>query len=296
MKGIKKIAKKAIKIAVLLIIILTLLFLGFRGMQTNTDKEKAIVQEIVFNFGSKLKNVSLLAPEDNLKESILDNYNDYVDPVLLNSWLDNTAEAPGRLTSSPWPEKIDISEIKKIGSRSYKISGDIIEVTNIELERGGFAAKKPITLSVAEKNGKWVITNILIGEYEGGLSYRNNEYGFSFSLPESWLGYSIVNSSWRGDGVGGPLGVEEGPIVSIRHPEWTEDILRQDIPIMIFTASQWTSLQNGEFHIGAAPIGPRELGRNSEYVFALPARYNFAFPVGFEEVEEIINSGALTVF
>jgi hypothetical protein len=296
MKGIKKIAKKAIKIAVLLIIILTLLFLGFRGMQTNTDKEKAIVQEIVFNFGSKLKNVSLLAPEDNLKESILDNYNDYVDPVLLNSWLDNTAEAPGRLTSSPWPEKIDISEIKKIGSRSYKISGDIIEVTNIELERGGFAAKKPITLSVAEKNGKWVITNILIGEYEGGLSYRNNEYDFSFSLPESWLGYSIVNSSWRGDGVGGLLGIEEGPIVSIRHPEWTEDVPRQDIPIMIFTASQWTSLQNGEFHIGAAPIGPRELGRNSEYVFALPARYNFAFPVGFEEVEEIINSGALTVF
>lgn len=57
---------------------------------------------------------------------------------------------------------------------------------------------------------------------------------------------------------------------------------------MIFTLEQWGSLLEGKFHIGAAPIGPTELGRNSKYVFALPARYNFAFPEGYEEVEEII--------
>jgi len=37
------------------------------------------------------------------------------------------------------------------------------------------------------------------------------------------------------------------------------------------------SLQQEKFHIGAAPINPSELGRNTKYVFALPARYNYAF-------------------
>ena len=62
---------------------------------------------------------------------------------------------------------------------------------------------------------------------------------------------------------------------------------------MIFTLSQWDSLQQGEFFIGAAPIGPSELGRNSRYVLALPARYNVAFPTGYEEVEIILNSNPL---
>jgi len=65
---------------------------------------------------------------------------------------------------------------------------------------------------------------------------------------------------------------------------------------MVFTLEQWDALQQGKFHIGAAPIGPTELGRNSKYVFALPARYNFAFPKGFEVVEEIINTNPLKGF
>jgi hypothetical protein len=35
------------------------------------------------------------------------------------------------------------------------------------------------------------------------------------------------------------------------------------------------------------------LGRNNRYVFALPARYNFAFPEGYEEVEKILESKPL---
>ena len=62
---------------------------------------------------------------------------------------------------------------------------------------------------------------------------------------------------------------------------------------MIFTTAQWKSLQQEEFHIGAAPVGPRELGRNTKYVFGLPARYNFAFPTGYEEVENILKGDPL---
>jgi hypothetical protein len=128
------------------------------------------------------------------------------------------------------------------------------------------------------------------------IEYRNTQYSFSFSLPESWKGYSIVEDKWEGSALGGDVTVEQGPIILIRHPQWTLANPRQDIPIMIFSLNQWGSVLLGKFHIGAAPIGPKELGRNSKYVFALPARYNYAFPTGFEEVEQILENNPLDAF
>jgi hypothetical protein len=63
--------------------------------------------------------------------------------------------------------------------------------------------------------------------------------------------------------------------------------------IIIFTLKQWSSLEKGEFHMGAAPIGPTILGQNNEYVLALPARYNYAFLEGYEEVENILENNPL---
>ncbi len=120
------------------------------------------------------------------------------------------------------------------------------------------------------------------------INYVNTWYGFDFSLPESWKGYSIVNDMWKGTPAGSDKTVAKGPIILIRHPAWSREKPRQDIPIMIFTTEQWDELQKEKFHIGEAPTGPGELGRNSQYVFALPARYNFAFPTGYEEVEKIL--------
>lgn len=120
------------------------------------------------------------------------------------------------------------------------------------------------------------------------IVYQNTQYGFSFSLPGDWKGYSIVSSPWQGTSASGGVNVESGPMISIRNPQWTSAAPTQDIPIMIFTIDQWNSLQQDVFHIGAAPINPSELGRNNTYVFALPARYNYAFPKGYQEVETIL--------
>lgn len=129
------------------------------------------------------------------------------------------------------------------------------------------------------------------------IVYKNSPYGFNFTLPESWKGYSIVSSQWDGllteNQQKGDTVVESGPIISIRDPQWTSQNPRQDIPIMVFTLDQWNSLQQGVFHIGAAPIGPSELGRNNSYVMALPARYNYAFLLGYKEVEAILASKPL---
>jgi hypothetical protein len=130
------------------------------------------------------------------------------------------------------------------------------------------------------------------------VEYRNTQYGFRFSLPASWRGFSIVTDQWQGyiSGQQGDELAQQGPLISIRHPLWTTANPRQDIPVMVFTFAQWDSLQRNEFHIGAAPIGPSELGRNAQYVFALPARYNFAFPTGWEEVQKILEDRPLRVF
>jgi hypothetical protein len=123
------------------------------------------------------------------------------------------------------------------------------------------------------------------------LTYVNTQYGFTFRLPASWQNYSIVTTSWQGIAISGKASgqvAETGPIISIRHPQWSAAVPRQDIPIMVFTIDQWNALQRTEFSVGAAPIPPSELGRNSRYVLVLPARYNYAFPAGFEEVEVIL--------
>lgn len=126
------------------------------------------------------------------------------------------------------------------------------------------------------------------------IEYENTEYGFAFTLPKSWEGYMVVNGSWEGVSweTGSPQ-KNSGPKISIRHPQWTAETPRQDIPISVFTPAQWDLIVREKMGIGAAPIPPSELGRNAMYVFALPARYNFAFPVGFEEVDEIMKGNPL---
>lgn len=132
-------------------------------------------------------------------------------------------------------------------------------------------------------------------EQSDAVVYENTEYGFRFELPDPWKEYKVITEKWEGT----PLeenqgGTEEGPKISLRHPDWTAEEPMQDIPILILTIDQWDALQAESFHIGAAPIEPKELGRNDNYVFALPARYNFAFPKGYEEVEDILSGNPLT--
>lgn len=265
---------------------------------TIVDNDKVEITRLIEEFGSELKNVSLLSPADILENSIKENYGDYVSQSLINEWLKDPSIALGRLTSSPWPDRIEIISIVKISENSYIVEGEVIEITSVEKENNGVAARRPITLVVNKDEGNWLIDSINIEQYydNGSIVYTNEEFGFNFSLPLSWKDYSIVNDKWEGVAIGNSgdgKDAEAGTIIIIRHPLWTSENQYQDIPIMIFTHDQWDLIQKEELSIGAAPIGPKELGRNSNYIFALPARYNFAFPIGYEEVENILESNPL---
>ena len=145
------------------------------------------------------------------------------------------------------------------------------------------------TLSVA-------VLAILLLTKNTPLVYQNTEYRFTVALPQSWKGYTVVSDTWEGLSVESGAVTATGPLISIRHPKWTTAEPRQDIPIMIFTIAKWDALQKEEFHIGAAPIPPREVARSNSYVFALPARYNYAFPTGYEEVETILTGNPLRAY
>jgi hypothetical protein len=125
-----------------------------------------------------------------------------------------------------------------------------------------------------------------------GIEYSNTKYGFSFTLPETWKGYTIVIDRWEGNDreKGAP---DHGPVVRIRHPEWTKESPRQDIPIMVFILAQWDSIEQGNYVFSAAPVRPLELGRNKKYVFALSPSFDDGDVAGGKEVNQILRHGPL---
>jgi hypothetical protein len=127
------------------------------------------------------------------------------------------------------------------------------------------------------------------------LLYRNDKYGFTFSLPDEWKGYTIVTEQWEASDAQKGM-VEHGPIIKIRPPDWTREKPRQDIPIMIFTLAQWESVEHGDFFIGGMPIAPGELGRNRKYAFAVSRRVEESEAAGAKEVNEILQRHPLHPF
>ena len=159
-----------------------------------------------------------------------------------------------------------------------------------------FVKSRPAKI-VGEEN---VVVTIPANVITSKIYYGDTKYGFVVNLPDSWKGFTTIVNNWTGMSQGATDGVnyisEVGPLILIRNPLWTEKNPRQDIPVMVFTIDQWNRMQSDAFHIGAAPINPSELGRNSKYVFGLPARYNFAYQTGFEEVDAIIQGKSLVAF
>lgn len=131
---------------------------------------------------------------------------------------------------------------------------------------------------------------------DSSVLYSNADYGFSFSLPPGWKGYSIVKNTWEGNSLTTSSIKETGPKIIIRNPNWTTALHYEDIPIMIFTLKQWDSYLAEDFSVGAAPIRASELARNNAYVLALPARWDFDYSKGFEEAGNILKSNPIKVF
>ena len=114
------------------------------------------------------------------------------------------------------------------------------------------------------------------------IVYQNKQYGFNFALPQSFKGYSIVNDKWHGTAVDGADSgkiVETGPEILIRHPLWTSENPRQDIPIMIFTKDQWNKVEQEKIAVSGGAYRPVKTRR--EFKVCLRASRTLQFRLSY---------------
>ena len=131
---------------------------------TGDAKDEQDVRVLVENFGKVLKNVSLLAPDADIIKSMEANYAEYVTPDLLANWEANpSVRAAGRLTSSPWPDCIEISSVEKSADGSYSVTGTLIEVTSAEAQSGSVASTRSVEIKAVLSGGKWLISECFFG-------------------------------------------------------------------------------------------------------------------------------------
>jgi hypothetical protein len=127
------------------------------GVPSATAGADQAVRDTVTGFGKQLQMVSLLAPDAG--QTIQADYAPYVAPELLSVWTSDPAEAPGRTTSSPWPDHIDITSAALSADGSYAVAGNVIEMTSDEVEHGGNAGSYPVTMTLESRGGAWFITS-----------------------------------------------------------------------------------------------------------------------------------------
>ncbi len=126
------------------------------------------------------------------------------------------------------------------------------------------------------------------------IKYVNRKYAFTFSLPQTWAGYSVSEGTYDVFNEGK---WQHFPEITIRNPRWTSVHPRKDIEIVALTHAEWDSVQKGTLALSAASVGPGELGRNRKYVFVVPPRFYYDDEeTGFQEVVQIIHGNPLHAF
>lgn len=165
--------------------------------------QQSAVRNVVEQFGKELSDVSLLAPKNDVAAQMQAHYDEYVAMPLLITWMNDPLHAPGRLTSSPWPDRIDIGSIEQIGEGPvYHVEGQLIEVTN---EGGGIgespteALRRPITLTVEKLTEGWRITEVTLGAYPGDGNWKLSESdarGIQFMYAETLPTTYISTAEW----------------------------------------------------------------------------------------------------
>lgn len=151
-------------------------------------EEEQVVRSIVTDFGRRINSVSLLAPDKAVRRQIREAYAPFVSEELLAAWLAQPANAPGRLTSSPWPDRIEITRVRKVND-TYSVDGTIVLMTSVELLSANEdnAGERPVTLTLAEFDGKWRITEFRMQQDQNSSneSYIAPDNAFALQYPRA---------------------------------------------------------------------------------------------------------------
>jgi hypothetical protein len=147
----------------------------------SSTAEESVIRNVVTDFGTKLQMVPLLASTTARKAAMEAQYGPYVTPELIATWAPEGSEALGRYASSPWPEKIDIVEVRPEG-KNFVVEGNVIEVVHSDVNSTEAAAVYPVTLTLEQRDGRWLITSVVKGAYSE-LPQRRTIIGYWECLP-----------------------------------------------------------------------------------------------------------------
>ncbi len=126
------------------------------------------------------------------------------------------------------------------------------------------------------------------------LRYHDTKSGFTFYLPDSWSGYSVLHKEWHGTtyvpAKDEAVTVARGPVLVFRHPKWTASKPYQDMTVVVYTRSQWHAERQGvgscTYFAGGTMV---EIGHNRNYVFAMSTHEGKAELEGWREVNQIVS-------
>jgi hypothetical protein len=127
---------------------------SYNATLNTSSTDRTAITQLLIDFGDQMQSVSLLTPDAS--STIASAYSQYVDPSLLSRWEADPASAPGRETSSPWPDHIEITDITQSAS-SYVVNGDIVLMTSI-----GEAGREHFIATVARENNQWYIADFTL--------------------------------------------------------------------------------------------------------------------------------------
>lgn len=125
------------------------------GSATTTpalSAEEIAVRARVIDFGRQLQKVPLTADKAIVAQAMDQNYGSFVDAALLTQWKASPKNAPGRLTSSPWPDRIEITAAQKNTDGTYTVAGEVVEMSST-----GEGDHHTIALTLQYMNGEWII-------------------------------------------------------------------------------------------------------------------------------------------
>lgn len=119
---------------------------------------------MVVAFGERLAAVSTTGPAAAAREAMRAQYGPLVAPELLARWQAEPAQAPGRAVSSPWPDRIAVRRVRRLGPRRFRVGGEVVSVSSSEVaaetagEGDRAAHRQPVQLEVVRsEDGAWRI-------------------------------------------------------------------------------------------------------------------------------------------
>jgi len=157
--------KKALLILLSISIGGAILFAASQYVKAPAPDESEAVRDSVIEFGTKLKMVSLLATDEHVAAAMDAQYAEYVSPELLTYWKSGGSSRLGRLTSSPSPDRIEVTEVTRQLDNTYTVEGTIIETTSADDPLYSVAATQPVRLVLEKIDGKWLIVSAEKGAY-----------------------------------------------------------------------------------------------------------------------------------